>query len=261
MKTCSMCSERKANKAILLLIAIIAALLFTVPVHAATLQGGRTKGTAATMKYGSAGNVGRITDTKKSIWYKFKTQKYDAFYNITIKNLSNPGSIHVYLMDANKEEVASKQYIYKNGTMAANTKLKKGRWYYINIVNNGTGSGNVKVSVTARKDAVGDSRKYAKAITKNQNFVSSMDGSKDVDYLKIKPAKTGYYSITAKNLSSTGCIHFYFMDKYEEELAQKKYVYKNGTLQTKLKLKKNCWYYIRIENGGSGTGNYRVTVR
>ena len=226
---------------------------------AATLQGGKTKARAAKLAKMSTDYVGTLKDTRGEIWYKFKTQSYDAFYTVTVKNLSVTYDIHAYLMDANEEEVARKTYFGKNNAMSANLKLKKNRWYFLRIVNQNKGKGNVKVNISVKKDAVGDTRKAAKTIARG-SYVGSLDGKTDVDYLKFKAAKTGYYTFTIKNINVSSDIHDYITDKYEEELARKTYFGKNSSHEVKLKMKKGQYYFIQILSTG-GTGKYKVTIR
>jgi len=252
--------KRNTRRFVAALLCVLLLVSACSTAFAATLPGGKTKGKAAKLAKLKTDYVGRLTDTRRDGWYKFKTQSYSAFYTVTVKNLSIPNSIHAYLMDANEEEIARKTYFGKNDSFSTNQKLKPNKWYYIHIYNNGSGTGNVKVNVAARKDAVGDTRKTAKAIKKGKAYTGSMDGNSDVDYLKFKATKNGYFTFTIKNTNVSSSIHAYITDPYEEELSRKTYFGKNSAHEVKLKLQKNKWYYIQVVTTG-GEGNYKVVVK
>ena len=226
---------------------------------AATLQGGPTKGKAARISIGVE-YVGKLSNIKKTVWYKFKTTSSEGFYTVTVKNLSVPNSISAYLMDANEEELDRWVYFGKNSSFVSNVKLKTKKWYYICVDNKGTGAGNIKVSVTFKKDVEGDTLKKAKTIQRGKPYIGSLDGKKDVDYLVFKAPKTGYFTFTIKNVNVSSSISSYILDKYEEELSRKNYYSKNYSHVATLRLKKGQYYYILIKTSG-GTGNYRVTVK
>ena len=225
---------------------------------AATLQGGPTKGKAARISIGVE-YVGKLSNIKKTVWYKFKATSSEGFYTVTVKNLNVPNVISAFLMDANEEELDHKTYYGKNDSFVSNQKLKKNRWYYIRVDNFYTGSGNIKVSVKFTKDGEGDTLKKAKTIQKGKPYIGSLDVKKDVDYLVFKAPKTGYYTFTIKNINVNTTMNSYILDKYEEELSSKTYYSKNNSHVATLRLKKGQYYYIRI-NSISGTGKYKVTI-
>ena len=227
---------------------------------AATLNGGKSYGKAVKLPKFGASYVGKLTSNRTEMWYKFKTLSTDAFYTVTVKNLSVPDRVEVYFMDVDEEELASDYYVYKNEQMSTNIKLRNNSTYYIRIVATSSNAGNVKTTVSARKDAIGDTRRKAKALTWKKTLTGAIDGNGDSDFFKFKAPKTRVYTITVKNTSCNDRIEAYVTDKYEEELAKDYYVYKNEQMSAQIKLTKGQMYYIQVL-GISGTGNYKVTVK
>ncbi len=223
---------------------------------AASLNGGKA---VKLPKFGTA-YVGRLTSNRRVMWYKFKTLSTEAFYTITVKNLSVPAHIEVYYMDADEEEVDSETWLSKNSQVSVNLKLPKNRTYYIKIASTSTEAGNVKTTVSYRKDAIGDKRSKAKALTLKKTFTGSIDGNGDSDFFKFKAPKTKNYTFTVKNVSCNGHIIAYVTDKYEEELGSDTWISKNNQFDKQIKLTKGQTYYIQVI-GSSGTDNYKVTVK
>ena len=251
--------KKPCRKLSLLLAAVLLFSTLSTSVFAASLQGTAKMSSAPVMSY-ATDYYGRLTDVRNSVWYKFKTKSYDAFYTVTVKNVSVPNSIHAYLTDPYQEELDRYTYFSKNYSFESNIKLKKSRWYYINVRNAGSGSGNIKLSVKVAKDAVGDTMGTAKEISLNTSYVGSMDGREDVDWIKVKTAVSGYHRFVIKNVSVDSSIHAYVTNRYGEELDYKTYFTSNYYLDTKIKLSKQRYYYIKIVTTG-GTGKYKVLVK
>ncbi len=113
---------------------------------AATLNGGKSYGKAVKLPKFGASYVGKLTSNRTEMWYKFKTLSTDAFYTVTVKNLSVPDRVEVYFMDVDEEELAKDYFVYKNEQMSAQIKLTKGQMYYIQVLGI-SGTGNYKVTV------------------------------------------------------------------------------------------------------------------
>lgn len=248
---------RKSLAALICVLLIVGSLSIA---FAATLNGGKTYGKAVKLPKFGTPYVGKLTTNRKVMWYKFKTQSNEGFYTITSKNLSVPDHIEVYYMDADEEELKRDTWLTKNNQMSLNIKLARNRMYYIKYVLTGSNPGNVKTTVSFRKDAIGDTRGKAKALTWKKTATGSIDGNKDSDFFKFKAPKTRNYTITVKNASCSEHIEAYITDKYEEELARDTWVSKNNQLSKEIKLVKGQTYFIQVV-GSTGTGNYKVTVK
>lgn len=227
---------------------------------AGTLNGGKSYGKAVKLPRLGTSYVGKLTANRRTMWYKFKTLSTDAFYTVTVKNLSVPDHIEVYYMDANEEELKRETWLSQNNQLSVNLKLARNKMYYIKIVATSTKAGNVKTTVSARKDAIGDTRGKAKALTWKKTVTGTIDGNGDSDFFKFKAPKTRVYTITVKNASCNEHIEAYITDKYEEELARETWISKNNQLNKEIKLKKGQMYYIQVV-GSTGTGNYKVTIK
>lgn len=242
----------------LLCILLIASACTTA--FAVNLAGGTTMGKAAKMSKFGTPYVGRLISSRKVLWYKFKTANYDAFYDITGKNLSVAGWINIHLLDSNEEDLGGTRYMGKNDVFHRNFKLKKNRWYYLRVMNDDNATGNVKLIVTCTKDVVGDTRGKAKQIQWKKAYFGTMDGEKDVDYLKFKAPKTREYTFYLKNVTVNSYITTHVTNSDEEELTMDRYMNANEERVRKIKLRKGQWYFVDIITDG-GTGKYKVLIK
>lgn len=224
-----------------------------------SVQGGTSVKKAKTVSCNGTYYVGKLKRQSQTMWYKFKTKDYDAFYTFYAKNLSMTDSFKIYLCTKNEEEICGSYYLHKGDEYTKNLKLKKNTYYYVKVVGY-YGTGNLKFQVKSKKDATGDTMKKATTVKTNKYYVYSCDGDLDTDWFKFKPAKSGQYTVYFKNLSMSDSFKGYLVSKYEEDLCGSSYLHKNDEYTYTLYLKKNTWYYIRI-NGYYGVGNYKFRIK
>ena len=110
----------------------------------------------------------------------------------------------------------------------------------------------------------GTTKRKAKAVTvntKNNTYVGKFTATKKTYWYKFTTLSfDAFYTFTPKNNSIDEAVHFYLLDKSEDELWHD-YFYKNGSAVKNLKLKKKTTYYVRIENNYSGKGYAQFTLR
>ncbi len=232
------------------------------PVQASTttVKGGTTLRAAKALSWGSGKYfVTKMSATRKHYWFKFKTCSDSRFYTITVKNCNKPGYADYYLTDQSGSSL-SRGSLWKGDSRNFDIKLKGLRYYYLHLVNySGNSSGNIKFNIKSRKDVVGDTIGAAKTISIGKTYAGTLDGSKDVDYVKVKPASSGTYKFVVKNCNYSGNMVFKVMDRYEDSFAGRTYYTGKGGTMT-VKLTKGQWYYVRLSGYGR-VGTYKVTVK
>lgn len=245
----------------LLLIAILAVTL-PIPVNAATLNGSSVKRNAVTIPKFATTYTTSFSKTQKGKWYKFKAQDYYAGYRVIVKNVSLSKEILVYLYDSSGNIVDWNPYSHGK-SFDEMYKLKKNKWYYLEIENTYSVAGTVSFSVSVRKDYIRDSKAYAKVLTKNQTYRSSLDGYNDVDYFKFKPTSTGDYTFVFNN--ERGKTKEITVDYYGGDFWSYHTVRVGVIDKDRERLVKGRWYYIMIKHGvgGSGAdyGYYKISVQ
>lgn len=249
---------KRRLSAMLIMLLMVGAMAIPAQAKTVQVQGGPRIEKATNLVYGNNKYyVGRVTDVKKDLWYRFQTRSTDNFYTISAKNLSVDGYVDIALTDRYEDTVYS-GYMWTNSENVKNIKLKKSTYYYIHIHNESSNSGNVKISIKTRKDAIGDTKKAPRALAIGKGTSSSIDGDGDTDFIRIKPASTGYYRISVKNCSMDGYLDAYVLDSYDEQLYYA-YMWKDNLKTTKIKLVKGRYYYIKLY--GTTVGTYKVSVR
>ncbi len=236
-------------------------MVSTVPaskVEAATLKGGKSLRKATYVAKYNTAYVTKFTADLQTKWFKFKTKNFDGFYTLYAKNASMTDSFKIYLCDGDEEDLIESDYLHKDEEFAKNIKLKKNTWYYIRLVGF-YGKGNGKFRISARKDSIKDTKNKAKQVKIRKKITSSCDGDLDNDWFKFKPAKSGDYTFSFKNLNMSDSFIAHVIDRYDEELGTSSYLHKNDTYNTTVHLKKGKWYYIRIE-GFFGNGSYKFKI-
>ncbi|MDD6616461.1 MAG: hypothetical protein PUF13_10230 [Lachnospiraceae bacterium] len=224
-----------------------------------SVQGASTIRKSKTVSCNGTYYVGRLKRQSQTLWYKFKTKDFDAFYTFYAKNLSMSDSFKIYVCTKDEEELFGSGYLHQGNDYTKNIKLKKNTYYYVKVEGY-YGTGNFKFQVKARRDKTGDTKAKASVVKTNTYYVFSSDGDLDTDWFRFKPTKSGQYTVYFKNLSMTDSFKGYLVSKYEEDLCGSSYLHKNSEYSNTVYLKKNIWYYIRIE-GFYGVGNYKFRIK
>lgn len=107
----------------------------------------------------------------------------------------------------------------------------------------------------------GRSMKSAKTVSKNNTYVVKLKGSQQLWYKFKTPKYSTYLSCYAKNLSNTGSFKLRMYSKDEEKILNSDSMSKNRDVYGHCvhRLKKNTWYYIKVTNDKSGTGNVKFS--
>lgn len=235
-------------------------LVISLPtnVNAATLNGGSVKKNAVTISKLATTYSTKFTKSQKRKWYKFKTKNYHAGYRVTVKNVSLE-EMWITLYDSSGNEIDYNSY-WKGKSFDVMHKLKKNKWYYLEIENTCSTAGTVSFSVSVRKDAIRDCKANAKALLRNQTFRSSLEGEGDYDYFKFKPSATGYYTFDFFNIGGYSK-DILITDSKNNDLDYDFFVRANKHFKSKRKLIKGRWYYIKISPCSADGGYYSVTIR
>lgn len=231
----------------------------TVQAAEKRLQGGRSKSSAKSIS--SNNNYIVRVRGEQTMWYKFKTPKYQTYASLYAKNLSAQGAFSVSIYSKYDEEMMKSNNLYKNADELAgyDSPLKKNTWYYIKLEYYYNSTGNVKFSLKINKDTVADTMSHAHKIKIKKSYISSIDGYGDTDWYKFKPSKSGNYTFNLRNMNNESDVYGYVVSKYEEELGYC-YAYKGSSDSFSVKLRKNQWYYIRIDSGYKWGGKYRFSI-
>ena len=255
---------KRTRKLLACLLAVFTMILAipAVNAEAATLTGGTTKAKAKAITPFATDHYTKIK-YDETRWFKFKTKSYNGYYTITLKNVSYGNRVHIYLMDQNEEEIAGDSYVYKNDSVSWNYKLKKNSWYYISIHGNHSECvGNIKMSVSARKDGEGDYKTGCKVIKNKQTLLGHIDGRNDRDFFKFVAPTSGKYRFIVKNVSVGTNFRADVINSYDEELSTDSYIYKNEAFDSCISVTKGKTYYIRIQGyDNTYVGNYKVRVQ
>lgn len=230
----------------------------TVQAAEKRLQGGRSKSSAKSISLNN-NYIVRVRG-EQTMWYKFKTPKYQTYASLYAKNLSSEGCFTASLYSKYDENMVETYRLSKNEyeLLGHDSPMKKNTWYYIKLENY-YGSGNVKFSLKINKDTVADTMSHAHKIKIQKSYISSIDGYGDTDWYKFKPSKSGNYTFNLRNMSNESSVYGYVVSKYEEELGYC-YVYKGSSDSFSVKLRKNQWYYIRVDSGYKWGGKYRFSI-
>lgn len=200
----------------------------------------------------------KFIKTQKRKWYKFKAKDYYAGYRVIVKNVSLE-EMWVTLYDSTGNEIDYNSY-WKGKSFDVMYKLKKNKWYYLEIENTCSTAGTVSFSVSVRKDFIRDSKAYAKALTRNQTYKSSLEGQGDYDYFKFKPSATGYYTFDFFNIGGYSK-DIIITDSKGDELDYDFFVRADRHYKSKQKLIRGRWYYIQVSPCSADGGYYSVTIK
>ena len=200
-------------------------------------------------------------------FYKIKTSKGAAAYNLYVKNIDIYAyfthSLVVAIYDKDKSEIY-KTELAEGAELNTWFKFKPDKTYYIKFIGASGGlhdvrqTGKYKFKISC-KNETGDTKKTAKTIKANKSYKKAIDAPNDIDWFQIKPNNTKKYNLKLKNVNDSSNI---VVKIYKgKTLVNTISIPKGKTGSLKCKMTKNQKYYIYICSENNDSGNYCFSVK
>ena len=195
--------------------------------------------------------------------FQIKTPKYDAIYNLYVKNIDVAdfwgSGLEYIIYDSDQKEICSGKISYAaeiNDTF----KLEPNKTYYIKFYSVEY-PGEYKYCLSATKEGA-DTKKYADTIKVGKSYTNKIDLKDDLDWFKFKVDNTGYYKFYLSDEDISGRnyddIHMYIQNYSGKQLYDLA-TFKGSSNSVDLKLKKGT-YYICIDSPYEYYGIYKYKL-
>ena len=201
-----------------------------------------------------------------SDWYVIKTESYPAYYNIWLKNIDLYNGVYdsltCYLYDADGAQLLKKSNASAE-EMNMWIKLEPNSTYYMLVkasLWSAAYKGSYCFSVTSEADIVDEMGTTAPVVTSGVENVSTFRAEKDVDYFRFKTPKYAVAcDVEIKNIDVKRMTMEIFdadgvsVHKLTATTAQ--------NVTSKIKLKSNKIYYLKMSTSGLGNYKFKVTAK